>query len=100
MRGTPEEGQHVLAELGSRICELRSARGWSRAELASRLGLSKDRVAKWEQGVHGPHVPQLLTLGQVLRVSYDELLTGCPRPTSEDRSSSGGRIKEPISPAP
>ncbi|HTQ81256.1 MAG TPA: helix-turn-helix transcriptional regulator [Thermoanaerobaculia bacterium] len=70
------EREGLLVELGSRIAQLRLARGWSQAQLALRLGLPRNRVTRWESGIHGPQLHEVVALGRLLRVSADELLTG------------------------
>ena len=37
--------------LGDRISELRSMRSWSQVTLAKRLGVTKQAVSNWENGV-------------------------------------------------
>lgn len=37
--------------LGEKIAHLRKQREWSQEELASRLGISRQSVSKWESGV-------------------------------------------------
>ena len=34
--------------LGQRICELRTASGWSQVDLAKKLGVAKQTVSNWE----------------------------------------------------
>jgi transcriptional regulator with XRE-family HTH domain len=50
-------------EVVAQLVELRERHGWSRAELAQRLGISSTLVAQREAGlasVRGPHLPVLL----------------------------------------
>jgi transcriptional regulator with XRE-family HTH domain len=69
-------------ELGERIVQLRRCKGWSRGELAGRLGVSRYRLAKWEQGANPPPFGVLAPLAQTLEVTLDELLTGEPAPSA------------------
>jgi len=62
--------------IGARIVSFRQARGWNQFDLADRLGVSRDRLAKWESGCHVPPAEALLILSRVFEVSVDELLTG------------------------
>jgi transcriptional regulator with XRE-family HTH domain len=62
--------------LGARIVGLRQTRSWSQFDLADRLEISRDRLAKWEAGCHVPPADILLDLSDILEVSIDELLKG------------------------
>lgn len=68
----------VVAEMGRRIVRLRQGKGWAQAELARRLGVSRERLGSWERGCFMPAVDGLLALRRVLGISIDELLTGEP----------------------
>jgi transcriptional regulator with XRE-family HTH domain len=70
-----EEGALVLA-LGRRIVRLREAKGWSRTDLAARLGVSRERLGNWERGRHAPPLGAQLALSRSLGISLDELVTG------------------------
>jgi transcriptional regulator with XRE-family HTH domain len=54
----------------------RQARSWNQFDLADRLGVPRDRLAKWESGCHVPPAEALLILSSVFEVSVDELLKG------------------------
>lgn len=64
------------AAMGERILRLRKRWQWSQGELAERLGVTRGRVGNWERGENAPPVESLIALGEVLRVSLDELLRG------------------------
>jgi transcriptional regulator with XRE-family HTH domain len=72
------EDEEVWArrELGARVVRLREERGWSRAEVAARLGVSPGRLGNWERGENAPSLKKLVDLRRVLRVSLDELVAG------------------------
>jgi transcriptional regulator with XRE-family HTH domain len=65
-------------DLGARITRLRRARRWSRSMLAEKLGVSRDRVSKWERGENVPPLKVLLAMSGVLGLSLDELVKGEP----------------------
>lgn len=73
---TEEASEEVVAALGRRIGEARRKRGWTRVELAGRLGISRERLAKWEQGQNAPPLGLLIRLRKELGVTLDELVTG------------------------
>jgi transcriptional regulator with XRE-family HTH domain len=44
--------------------------------LATKLGIDRSRLGKWERGHHAPLLIQLVALSWVLEMTLDELLTG------------------------
>ena len=61
---------------GKFIAEERKKKGYSQAELASKLGITNKTVSKWETGKGFPDVSLLLPLCDVLDISVNELLSG------------------------
>jgi len=57
-----------------RIKSLRTARGWTQADLARRLGITRNGVNLWEQGLSMPSPAFLVELAKVFSVSTDYLL--------------------------
>ena len=53
---------------------LRTARGWTQADLARRLGITRNSVNSWEQGLSTPSPAFLVELAKVFSVSTDYLL--------------------------
>src|SRR5262245_40379608 len=72
------EAQNAAKALGERIVRFRLWRGWSRVDLARRLGVRRDRLAKWELGKNPPPVAMLAPLARALGITVDELVTGEP----------------------
>ncbi len=60
--------------IAEKIKKLREARGWSQAELARRLGVTRNGVNSWEQGLSMPSPACLVELARVFSVSTDYLL--------------------------
>ena len=60
--------------IAEKIKLLRSARGWSQAELARRLGITRNGVNSWEQGLSMPSPDFLIELSKAFSVSVDYLL--------------------------
>ena len=56
------------------IKQLREARGWTQAELARRLNISRNGVNTWEQGLSMPCPHFLVELAKIFSVSTDFLL--------------------------
>lgn len=57
-----------------KIKQLREARGWTQAELARRLYVTRNGVNSWEQGLSMPSPACLVELSRVFCVSTDYLL--------------------------
>lgn len=60
--------------LGQRICELRTALGWSQVQLASRVGAAKQTVSNWENDNIQPSIEMLVRLSRIFGVTTDYLL--------------------------
>lgn len=74
--------------MGARIAFLLSERGWSHAELARRIGISRAAVSQWVKGVD-PSLEMLQRAAAALGVSPRELFPPGPPPP---------RTTEPIEP--
>ena len=57
-----------------RIKALREARGWTQAELARRMNMTRNGINSWEQGLSMPSPPSLVDLARLFSVSTDDLL--------------------------
>lgn len=57
-----------------RIKTLREARGWTQAELARRLNITRNGVNSWEQGLSMPSPACLVDLAKLFSISTDYLL--------------------------
>lgn len=57
--------------IAERIKELRQARGWTQADLARRLSITRNGVNSWEQGLSPA---SLVDLARLFSVSTDYLL--------------------------
>lgn len=56
------------------IKQLREARGWTQADLARKLNISRNGVNTWEQGLSMPSPHFLVELAKIFSVSTDFLL--------------------------
>lgn len=61
-------------EIANRLVELRKKSGLSQEELATKLGLSRQAVSKWERAEASPDTDNLICLANLYGVSLDELL--------------------------
>ena len=57
-----------------RIKALRESRGWTQAELARRMNMTRNGINSWEQGLSMPSPPSLVDLARLFSVSTDYLL--------------------------
>jgi transcriptional regulator with XRE-family HTH domain len=72
------EEVEMETRIGERVHRLRREKGLRRAELAKRLGVSRQRVGNWERGLNTPSFGVLPRLARELGVTVDELITGEP----------------------
>lgn len=62
-------------EIANRLVTLRRTHGLSQEELASRIGVSRQAVSKWERAEASPDTDNLILLARLYHVSLDELLS-------------------------
>lgn len=73
--------------------QLRKEKGLSQEELAEIMGVSRQAVSKWEQGVGYPEVEKLLLLSGKFNVSLDSLMsTVIPQRTDSANGKATGTI--------
>jgi putative transcriptional regulator len=63
----------ALAELGNRLREARGARGWTQAQLAERIGVSRKTINTVENRVFVPSTVLALKLASALELSVETL---------------------------
>ena len=69
--------------IGERITALRKEKNISQTELATRLGVSRQAVSKWEQGSSSPDTSKLIQLAELFDTEVEYLATGIrPEPKS------------------
>ena len=69
--------------IGEWITSLRKEKDISQAELAKRMGVSRQAVSKWEQGSSSPDTDKLIQLADIFDVEVEYLATGIkPEPKS------------------
>ena len=61
-----------MLALNENIRRLRRAAGLSQEELAGRLGVSRQSVSLWEQGVTHPTVENIYAMAEVLERRFEE----------------------------
>src|SRR5690554_3542843 len=61
-------------KIANRLVELRKKHNLSQEELASKLGVSRQAVSKWERAESSPDTDNLISLAKLYNKSLDELL--------------------------
>ena len=60
--------------LSERIRELREKAGYSQAQLAKKLDVTRSSVNAWEMGLSAPTTPYVVAMAKLFHVSADYLL--------------------------
>ncbi len=55
------------------MAELREARGWTKVELADRLGISRQSIHSIESGKYDPSLPIALAIGKLFGRPVEEI---------------------------
>lgn len=63
-------------ETANRLLQFRKQHNLSQEELASKIGVSRQAVSKWERAEASPDTDNLILLAEIYGVSLDELLKG------------------------
>lgn len=61
-------------EIANRLVALRKENGLSQEELASKIGISRQAVSKWERAEASPDTDNLILLARLYHISLDALL--------------------------
>jgi putative transcriptional regulator len=57
----------------NRVRELRSSKGWSQGELASRLGVSRQTINAIETGKYDPSLPLAFSIARLFGRSIEDI---------------------------
>jgi len=61
------------------LSELRAEHGWSQADLAERLGVSRQTVNAVERGRYDPSLPLAFTIARVFALPIESIFKAEPR---------------------
>lgn len=64
----------MTKETADRLFQYRKANGYSQEELASKIGVSRQAISKWERGESSPDTDNLIALARLYSISIDELI--------------------------
>lgn len=73
--------------MDNRLRQLRAVEGWSQAELADRLGVSRQTINALEKGRYDPSLPLAFKLARVFGTRIEDLF----QPSEEEMASVAGR---------
>lgn len=86
-------------EFAGRLTQLRKDKELSQEELASRLGVSRQAVSKWERGESAPDLDNLVALAELYGCSLDQLVHTSSVETGPDAIPEDASRKEESSSA-
>lgn len=61
-------------DFSERLKKEREKKGWSQAELAEKIHVSRQSVSKWETGKNYPNIEVIIDLSDLFCITIDELL--------------------------
>ena len=70
-------------EFYENLQKLRKSKNLSQEDLASKLGISRQAVSKWESGNAYPETEKLIQLAELFDCTVDELITGVMKEEGE-----------------
>ena len=79
-------------ELADQLIKFRKEHGLSQEELASRLGISRQAVSKWERAEASPDTDNLIMLARIYGISLDELIHTGKSETVAERQRGGKAV--------
>ena len=68
--------EDIKSVFAKNVIDLRTAQGWTQAELAEKLHYSDKAVSKWERGESIPEISTLMAIADLFGVSLDYLVRG------------------------
>lgn len=63
-----------IMNFSERLKSEREKKGWSQAELAEKIHVSRQSVSKWETGKNYPNIEVIIDLSDLFGITIDELL--------------------------
>lgn len=78
---------------GEYLKQLRNEKGLSQEQLAEKIGLSRQSISKWEQGLSTPDVDNFVKLAEIYNVPIEALLKG--EPVNHINANQANQLQEP-----
>lgn len=60
-----------MTGLGDQIKRARQSNGYTQAQLASKIGVSTNTIARWEHDIHSPSLSDFKKLSEVLEMDFE-----------------------------
>lgn len=76
-------------QTADRLFQYRKANGYSQEELASKIGVSRQAISKWERGESSPDTDNLIALARLYQITIDELINGTDEAYTAPNSDDG-----------
>lgn len=73
--GSDKSNDEQKKEVGKRIKELRTAKGWNQQKLADEADLTQSAIAQFEKGERLPSTTALQSMAKAFGISMESLLT-------------------------
>lgn len=60
--------------MGMTLKALRANKGWTQADAAEKIGITKDTLSNYERGKYYPSVPIIQNIEQVFETNYSDII--------------------------
>ena len=85
--------------VGHRLRVLREGKGWSRDDMAERLGVHAGSIARWETGGSVPHAYTLEKIAELAGASAEWIRSGRNGPAGEGGGGTDAEAEDPFASA-
>lgn len=82
--------------IASQLKRLRKSRGWTQAQLADRLSVSKQTISNWETGIKVPRMGSLQNLADIFNVKIGEITNASITKSEKDLLAKTTNIIYPL----
>ncbi len=93
-KGKQTAGYFDAQKFGRAICDSRTKKGESQAQLAAEIGVSADTVSRWERGVTCPDLERLVALAGHFGVSVSDLYCGAAEDERAASQKSAHKVRK------
>ncbi|MDT8716818.1 helix-turn-helix transcriptional regulator [Clostridium sp. 19966] len=77
-----------------KLQKLRKDKGFSQEDLAEKLGVSRQAVAKWESGQSYPEIDKIISISKLFNITIDNLLKDFQKKCEENKAESINKIDD------
>lgn len=97
---TAEFAETCSRQLGSRIAQRRTSKGWSQREVGRRAGIHSTRLSRIERGGVKPRLEELVALHGALGMGLDEMVFGTEASAAGAEERVAGELRDLIETMP